>query len=666
MSGKFRNKFSSDFLESITWLLTNFPIMSKTKLCFIGLIFLFAQGHSQEIKIDTKNGIQPLKGNWEFVWNKLLVPSDFAKKPDEINLVGVAHSWKNDGHPHLGIGTYRGNFHLSKIVANYSILFPIVNSSAKIWVNGKLMDELGVCDADEKKYRARFGSLLIAVPSDTTTLELVVQVANFSYTYGGLVRTPQFGPTSVLIHEVNKRKGIENFFVGSLIAMFIYQIILFFLYKHGKPYLYLGLICLIVALRAMVTHGGSFLLLDLFPGVSMEFWKGLEFFLVYAVGAIFPLYTYHLFPAQAYKKPIPVFISVSVVLCLIVVFTPQPTYYQLLDVSHAMLIGGFVYSIVVIVRAWRAGNNDATIILVGVLASFPFIFLEIAQNSQIISFSVSFPHLVEVGVLVFLLFQVYLLANHYAIAYKNLELVNVDLEAKVQARTTELTKANQVREKLLSVVSHDIKGPLNSLRGVLDIYAQGGFSESEMKSITGSIEENLSATSLLMDNVLLWASNQLKGVKVTFSKVNLKELVDEHYKIFKTIADTKSISLINSVDQFEVQSDKQILSLILRNLIANAIKFSFEKGRIEISSQKDESTFVIRIKDNGKGMPQDVVQSLFHGNSTISTEGTNLEKGTGLGLALCYDYLKHLNGEISVQSEQNKGTTFTVRVPFIN
>src|SRR6185369_14577956 len=106
--------------------------------------------------------------------------------------------------------------------------------------------------------------------------------------------------------------------------------------------------------------------------------------------------------------------------------------------------------------------------------------LEIAQNSRVIYFSVSFPYLVEVGVLLFLLFQVYLLANHYAIAYKNLEQSNLDIEAKVQVRTAELTKANQIREKLLSVVSHDVKGPLNSLRGVLDIYKQGVFSDAEM------------------------------------------------------------------------------------------------------------------------------------------------------------------------------------------
>jgi len=204
-------------------------------------------------------------------------------------------------------------------------------------MNGKLSDELGVCDVDKKKYKARFGSLLIGVPSDTTTLELVVEVANFNlyiwWDYqNSSVRTNLCSKSR---NRCAQRRG--EFFCWLPDSMFIYQIILFFLYQHGKPYLYLGLICLIVALRAMVTHGGSFLLLDLYPQVSMEFWKKLEFFRSMR-GGDFSLYSFYLFPAQAFKKPIPVFIGFSILLCLLVVFTPHEIYYQVLDVCH-----GFAY-----------------------------------------------------------------------------------------------------------------------------------------------------------------------------------------------------------------------------------------------------------------------------------------------------------------------------------
>ncbi|MGC4021010.1 MAG: sensor histidine kinase [Cyclobacteriaceae bacterium] len=638
--------------------------MGKSKFILAVLIVSWIQAASQEIILSKEKArqVQLLTTSWEFVWDKLLTPVDFSKGLRGTQIVQLPHSWKDDNHPHSGVGTYRVTIHFPQKKTNYSILFPIINSSAKVWVNGSLVDSVGVCTNDLKRYRGRFGSMLIAVPPDTTAMEIVVQVANFSYTYGGIVRAPRFAPTPLLIHEQNNRKGVENFFVGSLIAMFFYQIILFFLYKHGKPYLYLGLICLIVALRAMVTHGGSFLLLDLFPDVQVELWKKLEFFAVYAVVAIFPLYSFYLFHDHAYRKPIPIFVSLSAVLCSIVIFTPQEVYYKVLDVCHILLICGFGYTVAVITKAWRAGNRDARIILFGVLASFPFILLEIAQNTQIIYFRISFSYLVELGVLVFLLFQVYLLANHYAIAYKNLEQVNVDLEAKVKERTAELTKANHVKEKLLSVVSHDIKSPLNSLRGVLNVYRQGGFSDSEMKTLTGHIDENLNATTMLVDNILLWTSSQLKGVTVKLEKVDLKKLIDDHMKIFKTIAENKHISFDVSADGETVNSDKQILSLVLRNLIANAIKFSFENGQIMIKANHNESGTKIIVRDSGKGMAPEVAQALFT-KSSVSTEGTSQEKGTGLGLALCYEYLKYIGGEISVQSELNKGTTFIVWCP---
>lgn len=635
-------------------------------LCLLGISCLRAFSQEVEINNSQLKNSQSLTGKWEFVWNQLLTPSGFPKASSEIKSLPVPGSWKDVGYPDLGLGTYRIVIHLSERATNHSILFPVINSSAKVWVNGVLTDELGSCDIDPKKNRAKFGSFFISIPSDTTTLELVVQVINYTYSRGGIVDMPRMGSNSVLLQEMNSRKGVENFFVGSLIAMFIYQIILFFLYQHGKSYLYLALICLIVAIRAMITHGGSFLLPELFPSVSMEFWKKLEYFAVYSVVAIFPLYSYYLFPEQAYKKPIRVFISLSALLCLTVVFTSHQIYVQVLDVCHVLLICGFIYSVAVISKAWKAGNRDASIILFGVLASFPFILLEIAQNSRVLFFHISFSFLVELGVLVFLLFQVYLLANHYAAAYKKLEMVNIELEAKVQVRTTELTKANQVREKLLSIVSHDLRSPLNSLRGVLNVYQLGGFSESEMKSVTAGINETLNTTAMLMDNILLWTSSQLKGVKVSNSEIKIRELVDEHFKIFKPIAEHKNISLVNEIPSMtEIQSDKQILSLVLRNLLANAIKFSYENGRIEIGSQLDETSFILKIKDNGKGMPQEVAQSLFYSKSTVSMEGTSHEKGTGIGLSLCYDYLNHIGGEIAVQSEPNKGTTFTIRVPLV-
>jgi hypothetical protein len=196
--------------------------------------------------------------------------------------------------------------------------------------------------------------------------------------------------------------------------MFFYQITLFGLFQRGKPYLYIALICLFVAIRAMITSRGSYLVPELFPGISVATWKKVEFLVVYAITAIFPLYIYSLFPAHASKRILRFFVAVGIILCAVVVVTTYHIYGQLLNVFHIALIGGFIFSVQIISRAWRAGNPDARMILYGIMASFPFIFLEIVKNSRTINVSFSFPYLVEIGVLIFLLFQAYLLANQFA------------------------------------------------------------------------------------------------------------------------------------------------------------------------------------------------------------------------------------------------------------
>jgi signal transduction histidine kinase len=446
--------------------------------------------------------------------------------------------------------------------------------------------------------------------------------------------------------------------------MFIYQIILYSLYQRGKPYLWLALICLGVALRSLIVHGGSFLLPNLLPGVSWEIWKKIEFGSIYAIIAIFPLYVYHLFISHAPKKPVYLFSGVAIILCTVVLFTPQHTYGKFLDVCHIGLLFGFIYAVYSISRAWRAGNPDARTILIGVLCSFPFILGEILQNTALFSINVDFNYLVEMGVLVFLLFQVYLLANHYAKSYRNLELLNQNLEKMVEERTGELRTANTVKDRLLSVVSHDIKSPLNSLRGILQIYNKGSISKEEFNHFAQHIETDLNKTTILVENILYWTASQLKGVKVRKESFDLYRLVEENINLFQTVATGKKLTLNQDVPKpMVIKTDRNIINLALRNLLANAIKFSHEGKAVRIVATKDKDGLTIRVSDEGVGMNAETVQGLLELDQSISTSGTKNESGTGLGLALCREYLSKVNGQLTIESQPDKGSTFSVFIP---
>lgn len=636
----------------------------------VGLIS-FLPAHAQEQVVDlsatdfSQSDLYPLGGRWEFYWNQLLTPQDFATQQIPTTTLAVPYGWsRGNGYPARGVATYRLRVKLPPHNNGLALYFSMVNSAARIWINGEKVAESGVVSADENRYQARLGNTIVEIPTNSSSVEIVVQAANFTYFNGGISGIPQIGKIGVLLARLNKAQGVENFFAGSLVAMFIYQLILFFLFKRGKPYLWLSLICLGVALRAMIVHGGSFLLPNLFPSVSLEVWKKIEFGSVYSIAAFFPLYVFHLFREVAPKWPIRIFVAIASLLCLAVVLLPQYQYGELLDVSHGTLLLGFVYAVYTITRAWKNGSKDAKVILFGVLASFPFILIEIVKNSILFPLNVQFMYMVEVGVLVFLLFQVYLLANHFAASYFNLEQLNLNLERIVEERSGELITANRVKDRLLSVISHDIKSPLNSLKGILNIFNKGSISQEEFKNYARKIEDDLSKTSLLVDNMLYWTASQLKGTTIKKERFNLGDLIEENVELFHSMASNKRIVLKNELtDEHVIYFDRDVLNLVLRNMIANAIKFSHEGDEVQIHSTTSGNTTLVQVIDYGIGMTNETMRSVQHSFSVKSKSGTNDEKGTGLGLAFCRDYLLKAGGEIKMDSTPGKGSTFTIVIP---
>ena len=623
------------------------------------------QGQADLSKYDfAKHGPVDLSGTWEFYYSRLLSPEDFSS-PQSPYWIEVPGSWHRQGNfPALGYATYRIRLKLPQDQFGLAIYFRIINSAAKVWINDDLVQQTGTVGIDPDHYVPKLGATIVSLPEKISEIDLVIQVTNYSYYSGGIAGAPLLDKSSAIFTQINKSHGIENFFAGSLIAMFFYQLILYFLFDRGKPYLWLSLICLGVALRAMIVHGGSFLLPVLYPDIAWEYWKKIEFGSVYGIIALFPLYVYHLFPAQAPKRPIYIFSGLSAALCLTVLATPQYIYGSLLEICHVALLFTFIYAVYSIGRAWRAGNKDARIILFGVIASFPFILTEILKNSIFYPLNIEFMYLVELGVLVFLLFQVYLLANHYAKSYKNLEMLNLNLEKIVTERTSQLTTANTVKDRLLSVMSHDIKSPLNSLRGLLQVYNKGAISPGEFGSFAQHIEDDLNKTSLLVENILFWTASQLKGLQVKREKFDLDLLIDENIQLFQTIAAAKKVILNHTPTRnFQIISDRNILNFVMRNLIANAIKYSFEGGAIDILVSLDNRIVTVHVKDRGIGMDEQTIQTLLTPERAISISGTENEKGTGLGLALCREYLLKAGGQLSVESMTGKGSTFIFTLP---
>jgi signal transduction histidine kinase len=265
-----------------------------------------------------------------------------------------------------------------------------------------------------------------------------------------------------------------------------------------------------------------------------------------------------------------------------------------------------------------------------------------------------FMYLVEFGVLTFLLFQVYVLGNHYAKAYHSLEKL-------VDERTLELSQANKIKDKLLSIISHDIKGPFNSLRGIVNLFNQGFIKGEELGPVMTQIESQMGITNLLIENVLLWVRSQMAGVTISVEPLLLGNLVNEHLSLYETTAAEKKIQLVNEIhNELSVNADKHVLSLVLRNLISNAIKYSFENGKIRISAHKIDGQVSLSISDNGTGMSESTLTRLLQQEALTSALGTQNEMGTGLGLMVSREYLLKMGSDLTVESVLGKGSTFRI------
>ena len=223
----------------------------------------------------------------------------------------------------------------------------------------------------------------------------------------------------------------------------------------------------------------------------------------------------------------------------------------------------------------------------------------------------------------------------------------------IRVQSEELEESNRFREKLFSIISHDLKSPLSSLTSALELWKTGDLENGEMDYILSVISKETSNTSTLLDNILTWARTQMKENQSNLSQVAVYQIIEEIRNIYHLQIQQKEIEFLNLVPESTTFfSDPDRLTLILRNLISNAIKFTEAGGQVKVSLDEDS----ILVQDSGIGMDYFQIKNIFA--SKVSTEGTKGEKGSGIGLMLTKDFADSIGAEIKVESAKGEGTRF--------
>jgi signal transduction histidine kinase len=232
-----------------------------------------------------------------------------------------------------------------------------------------------------------------------------------------------------------------------------------------------------------------------------------------------------------------------------------------------------------------------------------------------------------------------------------------------QQQTEELKKLNQLKDRIFSIIAHDLRGPLVNLSEVLKMISNNLITIEEFKELSPILNKDILYTTDLLENILHWSRSQLKGYGINKEYFDLKSMIVNEVNYHLPSAASKNVQIIQDVFPGNiVYADMLMIQIVVRNLLSNAIKFCYEGCEIDITAVYDKGQMLLSIADNGTGIKKEALKKLFGGDN-ISTRGTMNEKGTGLGLMVCKEFMERNEGRITVESEFGKGTTFHLFIP---
>ncbi len=250
------------------------------------------------------------------------------------------------------------------------------------------------------------------------------------------------------------------------------------------------------------------------------------------------------------------------------------------------------------------------------------------------------------------------------LAERNVQITNAVRQLK--ASETELQKLNKSKDRIFTVVAHDLRNPVAAVTGFSELLYENfeEFPAETQKEYLLQIVQGTQRIQNLLENLLIWARSQMKAIKFEPELLNIKGVVSECVKELKANLDHKKVTCQVKIERgCIVYADKAMIHTVFRNLIVNAIKFSFPGGKIWISSEMQENTCKITVTDEGIGIQPEIQERLFDANEAVSTPGTSGESGSGLGLVICKEFLDKNRGEIRVESESGNGSRFVVTLP---
>lgn len=574
----------------------------------------------------SQNKLVSLNGQWEFYWNKLLMPKDFnsGQRPQVDSFMKVPGVWSSNTGTHYasqGIATYRLSFYYPSTLKDPALRIQNVANAYKLYVNGQLIEEVGSALDNKASFRNDDKIIIIDLPKDTQKIDLVFQVGNLNCATGGLRIAPVFGSRQVLEQQRMLMLILQMLFIGGVIIFGIHYLSLFLLQKKNKTALFFSILCFLTALRSMIW--GETPLTILFPNASVDLRMYMNYFTGYNYVAIVILFVYSLYPLEFNKKIMGLVLFPSIIFdAFLLITNPElMTFYT--NYLYILLILQMLYIMGVLMKAVLRKRDNAVLMFIVICV------LVWAMNEDIINFiligSIYLSCMVLLGNFVVILAMSYVQARQQAMNHKKLILYN-----------EKLLESDRLKDKIMSTEMSFLQAQIkphflyNALSAIANVCEKDG----------------KQASKLIIDLALyLRGSLEFNNLDKMVSVEKELEFVDTYFHIEQARFGQK----IQLHKEIEVPLDFQIPVLILQPLVENAVRHGISKkpggGIVTVRMMQNDKNLYIEIEDDGIGISGDKL-------AAILSEHDNAH---GVGLINIHNRLLKLYGRgLEIMSESGR------------
>ncbi|MCE7996407.1 MAG: response regulator [Roseivirga sp.] len=593
-----------------------------------------------------------VKGEVEFYWHSLLAPAALDSTSSPVSFFpDFPDTWNEkiingDSLTANGYATYRFRIILPADAVDTKLGFYVQDmySAYKLFINGREAASNGVVAERKEEYIPYWlpGTSTFIAPSDTLTV--VLQIANFDHSNGGIKDALVFGDAAVIKKKFSNDLAYDYILAGSLFMGGLFFLGLYLLGKDKKSILYFSLFCLAFAYRAIgsVDYG----LHHMMPGLSWHWSIHIEYLDLYLIAFFFVRYTLFLYPGEVSKKMLDVFSVIILVLMATVVFFPVSVFTSFPPIfagSVALFLPNCVFIYIKAIRNKRHGAVFALLSIAIMFISFGLYaldYFQVTDRQNLLFF---------VGLMSFFFLQSLISSYRFAMAYK--------------MAIKDAQQASEAKSEFLSVMSHEIRTPLNAVVGMSNLLEESGATEQQenIKTLKHSAQNLL----LLVNNILDYSKIEAGKIEFEEMDVNLNEMVEKVRLVHRGQALRDGLSLLTGVDADipdRLTCDPGRLTQILSNLLSNAIKFThrgFVKVELVLVSQSEaEATVRFTVKDSGIGIASDKHALVFNTFTQASTSTSRNYGGTGLGLAIIKRLLDLQGSQLHLESKEGEGSEF--------